>query len=194
MPERWVLALSHLPVLPSVYQARRPSGSRTFRGSMADLCAPLSTLRRYPREYRRITRGPVWFAIPSLQRLSLSTLCRLRRRTDNAFIIDNIRAMVGAMTPPQRHHLPAIIEPAAPVDTYIVPARITDAGGDQAGWRYVEFFTTNINDDHTRRAYARACSGFLGWCENRGLSLTTIRRSTSRHGSKNCCRNMGRPG
>src|SRR5277367_980405 len=66
-PERWVLALSHLPVLPSVLSSTWASGSRTFRGSMAGLCAPLSTLRRYPREYRRMTRGPVWFAIPSLQ-------------------------------------------------------------------------------------------------------------------------------
>jgi site-specific recombinase XerD len=82
------------------------------------------------------------------------------------------------MPPPDDAHLPAIIEPAAapaPVDTYIVPAIITDAGGDQAGWRYVEFFTANINNDHTRRAYARACSRFFAWCENRGLSLTSIR-------------------
>jgi site-specific recombinase XerD len=42
-------------------------------------------------------------------------------------------------------------------------------------WRYAEFFTANINNDHTRRAYARACSRFFGWCENRGLSLTAIR-------------------
>ena len=83
--------------------------------------------------------------------------------------------------PPPDDQLPAIIEPprpptiAPPADTYIVPALITDAGGDQAGWRYVEFFTANINNDHTRRAYARACSRFFAWCENRGLSLTTIR-------------------
>ena len=62
-----------------------------------------------------------------------------------------------------------------PADTYIVPALITDAGGEQAGWRYVEFFTANINNDHTRRAYARACSRFFAWCEQRGLALTTIR-------------------
>jgi len=77
--------------------------------------------------------------------------------------------------------LPAIIEPSAPpvlatpADTYIVPALITDAGGDQAAWRYVEFFAANINNDHTRRAYARACSRFFAWCENRGLSLAAIR-------------------
>src|SRR3954467_6913318 len=73
--------------------------------------------------------------------------------------------------------LPAVIEPAvllAPADTYIVPALIADLG-DQANWRYVEFFTANINNDHTRRAYARACSRFFAWGENRGLSLTAIR-------------------
>src|SRR3954471_20817308 len=75
--------------------------------------------------------------------------------------------------------LPAILEPTpvqtpAPVDTYIVPALIAERG-DQASWRYVEFFTANINNDHTRRAYMRACSRFFAWCENRGLSLTSIR-------------------
>src|SRR5258707_2630562 len=54
------------------------------------------------------------------------------------------------------------------------PAVIADLG-DAANWRYVEFFTANINNDHTRRAYARACSRFFAWCENRGLSLTAIR-------------------
>jgi len=55
--------------------------------------------------------------------------------------------------------LPTIIPPGAvtkPVDTYIVPALITNARGDQPGWRYIEFFTANINNDHTQRAYARA--------------------------------------
>jgi hypothetical protein len=36
-----------------------------------------------------------------------------------------------------------------------VPALIADAGG-ATGWRYVEFFTTNIRDPHTRRNYADA--------------------------------------
>jgi hypothetical protein len=63
--------------------------------------------------------------------------------------------------------LPAIIDPlppspaATPSGTYTVPALITDAGGERAGWRYVEFFTANINNDHTRRAYAPACSRFF---------------------------------
>jgi hypothetical protein len=75
------------------------------------------------------------------------------------------------------NQLPAIIAPGAlatPADTYIVSALVA-ALGDQANWRYVEFFTAHINNDHTRRAYARACSRFFAWCENRGLSLTAIR-------------------
>jgi hypothetical protein len=56
----------------------------------------------------------------------------------------------------------------------VVPAIIADLG-EAAGWRYVEFFTANIRNAHTRRAYARACSRFFGWCEQRGLTLTAIR-------------------
>jgi site-specific recombinase XerC len=72
---------------------------------------------------------------------------------------------------------PSIITPGAlaiPTDTYIVPALIADVG-EAANWRYVEFFDANINNVHTCRAYARACNRFLAWCENRALSLTTIR-------------------
>ncbi len=73
--------------------------------------------------------------------------------------------------------LPAMFQPGAlatPADTYIVPALIANAG-DAAGWRYVEFFTANIHNPHTRRAYARACGRFFAWCEQRGLTLTAIR-------------------
>jgi site-specific recombinase XerD len=73
--------------------------------------------------------------------------------------------------------LPTIMPPGALVtssDTYIVPALIADAG-DAAGWRFVEFFTANINNDHTRRAYARACARFFAWCERHDLTLTAIR-------------------
>ena len=73
--------------------------------------------------------------------------------------------------------LPAVFQPGAlvaPADTYIVPVLIAEAG-DQAGWRYVEFFTANINNPHTRRAYARACARFFAWCEQRGLTLAAIR-------------------
>jgi site-specific recombinase XerD len=79
------------------------------------------------------------------------------------------------MAPPDQ--LPAVIPLSAlttPTDTYIVPALIA-AAGDAAGWRYVEFFTANIENPHTRRAYARACARFFAWCERRGLTLATIR-------------------
>src|SRR3954452_8508813 len=94
--------------------------------------------------------------------------------------------------------LPAILEPTpvqtpAPVDTYIVPALIAERG-DQASWRYVEFFTANINNDHTRRAYARACSRFFAWCENRGLLLTTIRPFDVAAWVKELQENHGAPG
>jgi hypothetical protein len=47
--------------------------------------------------------------------------------------------------------------------------------GEQASWRYVEFFTVHIRNPNTRRAYRRACRRFLGWCEERGLTLATIK-------------------
>jgi site-specific recombinase XerD len=73
--------------------------------------------------------------------------------------------------------LPAVRRAGALVavaDTYVVPALIADVG-EQAGWRYVEFFTANINNPHTRRAYARACARFFAWCEQRGLIFSAIR-------------------
>ncbi len=57
---------------------------------------------------------------------------------------------------------------------HVVPALIAAAGED-ASRRFLEFFTANIRNPHTRRAYARACSRFFAWCEERGLTLTTIR-------------------
>jgi site-specific recombinase XerD len=56
----------------------------------------------------------------------------------------------------------------------LVPALIANAG-DAAGWRYVEFFTANIRNPNTRRAYARACGRFFAWCDGRGLTLPAIR-------------------
>jgi site-specific recombinase XerD len=55
-----------------------------------------------------------------------------------------------------------------------VPVSIAQTG-DQAAWRYVEFFTANIRNPNTRRAYARACSRFFSWCEQRSLDPVNIR-------------------
>jgi len=47
-----------------------------FRGSMAGLCAPLSTLRRNPRGQLRMTRGRCGSLVLHRKRLALSTPCR----------------------------------------------------------------------------------------------------------------------
>jgi len=47
--------------------------------------------------------------------------------------------------------------------------------GEQASWRYIEFFTANIRNPNTRRAYARAAFHFFSWCDVRRLTLSTIR-------------------
>lgn len=49
----------------------------------------------------------------------------------------------------------------------VVPAILADAGED-AVERFVEFFTANIRNAHTRRAYSRNAIEFLRWCEARG--------------------------
>ena len=77
------------------------------------------------------------------------------------------------MSPP----LPAIVPARALAPSPaigLLPALIADAG-DQASWRYIDFFTANIRNPNTRRAYARACHRFFAWCGERGLSLAAIR-------------------
>lgn len=56
---------------------------------------------------------------------------------------------------------------------FILPAVIADAG-EQTGKRFVEFFTANIRNPNTRRAYARAARDFFVWCDSFGLSLRSI--------------------
>ena len=43
------------------------------------------------------------------------------------------------------------------------------AAGEQASIRFLEFFTANIRNSHTRRAYARAADEFLAWCASAGV-------------------------
>lgn len=54
-----------------------------------------------------------------------------------------------------------------------MPAVIT-AAGPQTLKRFLEFFTVNIRNKNTRRAYARAAAQFLTWCEQRGIALLAI--------------------
>jgi site-specific recombinase XerD len=69
---------------------------------------------------------------------------------------------------------PAALSPEAATLHAMIPTLIA-AAGDQAVWRYIDFFTSNIRNPNTRRAYARACGSFLAWADERGRSLGTIR-------------------
>ena len=42
-----------------------------------------------------------------------------------------------------------------------------------------EFFSAQISNPHTRRAYARAVSEFLAWCEAQGLKLRQVTPGTA---------------
>ena len=47
--------------------------------------------------------------------------------------------------------------------------------GEAAARRYLEFFAGTIRNAHTRRAYSRAVSGFMSWCEESGVrSITDV--------------------
>jgi site-specific recombinase XerD len=81
--------------------------------------------------------------------------------------------------PSDADRLPAIVPPVAsalgfPIDAGLIPTLIA-AAGDRASWRYLDFFTANIRNPNTRRAYARACGTFLAWADERGRTLGTIR-------------------
>lgn len=53
-----------------------------------------------------------------------------------------------------------------------LPAIVT---GERAQLRFLEFFTAQIRNPNTRRAYARAANEFLAWCQAMGVSdLVTV--------------------
>jgi site-specific recombinase XerD len=61
-----------------------------------------------------------------------------------------------------------------PLSNYESPALITGAG-ERAHVRFVEFFTANIRNRNTRRAYSQAVAEFLVWCERRRVpSITAV--------------------
>ena len=131
--------------------------------------APDVGRRRYPQPGRSAeSQGRRRHRRPRQRRFSLGPSQSLRQATR--------KGKAGAR-PRMSDQLPAIVAPGTvdqSLDSYVVPALIADLG-DAAAWRYVEFFTANIRNPHTRRAYARACSRFFAWCEDRGLTPATIR-------------------
>jgi integrase/recombinase XerD len=54
-----------------------------------------------------------------------------------------------------------------------LPATI-GAGPERTRLRFIQFFTANIRNRNTRRAYARAVKQFFEWTESRGLDLESI--------------------
>lgn len=55
-----------------------------------------------------------------------------------------------------------------------LPALVA-AAGDRAAYRFLEFFTAQIRNPNTRRAYVRAVGEFCAWLEARGLpSITAV--------------------
>jgi site-specific recombinase XerD len=58
-----------------------------------------------------------------------------------------------------------------PLSSRSVPIHaLVAASGDRAQERFIEFFTANIRNRNTRRAYAQAVSEFLTWCEDRRVT------------------------
>jgi site-specific recombinase XerD len=49
-----------------------------------------------------------------------------------------------------------------------VPALFT-AAGEQGTYRFIEFFTANIRNVHTRKAYWRAVTAFADWCDDQRI-------------------------
>ena len=56
-----------------------------------------------------------------------------------------------------------------PAQASPMPALVTNTG-ERALARFLDFFTANIRNPNTRKAYARALGEFLSWCEGHGVS------------------------
>ncbi|PHP66736.1 integrase [Zhengella mangrovi] len=59
--------------------------------------------------------------------------------------------------------------------TAIIPAKAfvpspVEQTGELAQRRFLEFFTANIRNAHTRKAYARAAIDFMDWCAEHGIT------------------------
>jgi integrase/recombinase XerD len=69
--------------------------------------------------------------------------------------------------------IPTSVTPLQPIDTTLVPTLFTGAG-EQASYRFVEYFTARIRNPNTRQAYFRAVNRFSQWCALRNLDLTKL--------------------
>ena len=66
--------------------------------------------------------------------------------------------------------LPAVIEPRDQAAIIAgVPLPVLFAADPKTVKRVIEFFTANIRNPNTRKAYSKAAGDFAAWCEHRGL-------------------------
>jgi hypothetical protein len=61
-------------------------------------------------------------------------------------------------------------EPARPHPHRPHPSPRRRATGERASYRFFEFFTAQIRNSNTRRAYARAAVEFFDWLASRGVT------------------------
>ena len=69
-----------------------------------------------------------------------------------------------------------VTTPPSPLTTFnsdLIPTLFTEAG-DQASYRFIEYFTARIRNPNTRQAYFRAVDRFSDWCDLHGLELTQL--------------------
>ena len=58
----------------------------------------------------------------------------------------------------------------APLATRQHAPALVAVAGERASYRFLEFFTANIRNPHTRRAHARAAGEFFDWLEAHGVT------------------------
>lgn len=70
----------------------------------------------------------------------------------------------------------SVTRPLVRIGLAVVPVLFAEAG-EKAAERFIEFFTANIRNKHTRNAYAQAVRRFSDWCRNptRGYRLDALK-------------------
>ena len=78
-----------------------------------------------------------------------------------SFITLENRSLMAPSTTPSTALVPSPAPASVPVPLF--------APTPKAAKRVFEFFTTQLNNDHTRKAYKNATRRFAQWCERHGI-------------------------
>jgi len=95
--------------------------------------------------------------------------------------------------------IPGVTKELVPQNDSFIPAGASEvpatiaAAGPRAGLRFLEFFTANIRNPNTRRAYHRACSDFFLWTQSRHLELERIGPVHVAAYVEKLCKELSRP-